>query len=59
VEGKEVVLHLVRRARDEAFAHLAQVEWSLPPPLADSARRRLEDVDRRLLKLEAPVEPLP
>ena len=50
-EGRESVLSLVRMARDDAKAQLADVAPRLEPDLAALVGSRLEEVDRRLESL--------
>lgn len=50
--GQDTVIDLVHRARDEAYGRLGVVGATLAPPLAENVRHRLEEVDRRLARLE-------
>ncbi|MGH9278513.1 MAG: hypothetical protein ACRD12_10485 [Acidimicrobiales bacterium] len=51
-EGQEAVVHLVQQARDDAYQQLASIGSALEPALADHVTRRLEEVDRRLTRME-------
>jgi hypothetical protein len=55
--GQAMVVDLVRQARDEARQRLAEVRASLAPRVASSVEARLDEVDRRLVELEAEEPP--
>ena len=54
-EGRETVVGLVRRARDDARRQLANLEITLEPSVASVVQSRLEEVDRRLGSMTEPA----